>query len=291
MDCVQSANNGHKLLKCRNFLFIDTESNYEDSIKLCKVFNHELAVVDIKSGRVSGNSLKRLTKKIKKQLPSFSDGLYGIGLKFQRVNETFEGNWVNRKKFNVQNNKKVKHYLNLLEFDCIRVLVDVTSQSLELDSCNNSYQPLCTELSEGSTQITTINTTNTPKTNTSVKNISQTDNMVQNKSEFGCNISTNILLTSLSLLAVMLIFLTIVYSYKKCFEKNQKQETDTNNIKPSKSNLKKEDIKKVENDIYVEAEPVKMYRIEYNKSIMNEKEQSDKQYNKKLRPPSNYVDL
>ena len=81
MDCVKYEKKENKLLKCGGFLFIDTESSYKDSVKLCKNFNHELAVVDIKSGRVFGNSLKRLTKKIKKQDPSFDDGLYGIGLK------------------------------------------------------------------------------------------------------------------------------------------------------------------------------------------------------------------
>ena len=82
MDCVQSDNEGHKLLKCGSFLFIATKLNYEDSVKLCKKFNHELTVVDKESGKAYANSLKRLTKKIKKQDPSFDDGLYGIGLKF-----------------------------------------------------------------------------------------------------------------------------------------------------------------------------------------------------------------
>ena len=244
MDCVKSENNWQKLIKCGNLMFIDTESNYEDSIKLCKNFNHELAVGDVKSSKAYGNNLKRLTRKIKKQFTSFNDGLYGIGLKFQRVNETFEGYWVNGNMFDIKNNRKIKNYLNLLDFDCSRVLVDNTSQSLEFDSCNRSYPTLCTELSEGSTQIETTSPINTAKTDITVKNMSQTYSMVQNKLQSGCNKSANLLLTSLSLLTFMLILLTIVYLYKKFFKRIQKKEVDTNEIKASKSNIKKEDIKK-----------------------------------------------
>ena len=54
-----------------------------------------------------------------------------------------------------------------LDFDCSRVLVDSTSQSLELDSCISIYPPLCTELGESlSSTLSTkqIDTTKTPKT-------------------------------------------------------------------------------------------------------------------------------
>ena len=265
MDCVKSENNWQKLIKCGNLMFIDTESNYEDSIKLCKNFNHELAVGDVKSSKAYGNNLKRLTRKIKKQFTSFNDGLYGIGLKFQRVNETFEGYWVNGNMFDIKNNRKIKNYLNLLDFDCSRVLVDNTSQSLEFDSCNRSYPTLCTELSESlSSTLSTkqTDTTNAPKNDLIRKNMTQTDNFKQNISQNACNLSTYIFLASLSLLAIMVIL-------RNKYEK----------------------IKKDENDIYIEAEPVEIYRFEKNKSIMHEKEQNEIQRNENLRPPSNYVDL
>ena len=117
--------------------------------------------------------------------------------------------------------------------------------------------------------------------------------MVHNKLHTDCSLSKKLLLVSLSLLAVILVLLTIVYLYNKCFKKKQEQETDKSSIIKSetKTENKYDNISNVENDVYVEAESVKIYRIGYNKSIMHEKEQSEIERNKTLRPSYSYVEL
>ena len=140
-----------------------------------------------------------------------------------------------------------------------------------------------------STEMTTDQSTSVQFRPTTKTSIPQSDSINQGIPQTACYVSKNVFLTSLALLAVVVAVLIILVLYIIYVKKKQNDEITEKDRATSKATveLDYEDIEKVETDVYVEAECVKVHRIVNNKNIKFEKAQNDEAQNEKVQ----YVNL
>ena len=123
-------------LKCNEFLFVDNQLKFGDSVKYCKDHNYELAKINIKYGDAEDDELNKvLTENLKNH--------YRIGLKFENKDGTWYGTWSNGEVYRQAIGDIGLFSLEHINDDCYEVVINKDLESLYLIDCNRKYPPLC----------------------------------------------------------------------------------------------------------------------------------------------------
>ena len=140
MTCASDENEIYQT--CNDYLFVNKQKTFEDSISFCKYNSRELAKIKIKSTNVDHKSSYVDDDKLKEYLSKAKYNYYRIGLKIKNNEGTWVGKWSNGDNYDVSEKIdlfKPEHENN----KCYDVIINKSSGWISKIRCADSFHFLC----------------------------------------------------------------------------------------------------------------------------------------------------
>ena len=127
--------NSFEFLICKDYLFVNAYSDFQESVDFCNYNNRELAKIKINSTRVGDDELIKCISKS-------TEIYYRIGLQFKNNEGTWVGKWSNGDQY--EKNKEIRLFSpDHKKDECYDLTIDkLTGRLLKL-KCGEPYYFLC----------------------------------------------------------------------------------------------------------------------------------------------------
>ena len=232
MSCQKLLDKPYDFVECGEFLFINKQSNYEDSINICKNHGYELAYINIMSGLAVETGLKENTYK---QLNYFqlNKEYYRVGLRFLYENGTWRAKWSNGVFDDVLKIDDVRLVDSHKNDNCYDVLIYKNMKDIFRVDCNRSDVFLCRKPTIINETKSTEGTIHPPTTTSTTFTASSGNYDVTSPSTTISNQNNASLLIGLSVAFSVIFLIAVILLAYICF--NKRKQEDKNKLEKSQN--------------------------------------------------------
>ena len=212
MACTPFDDGYDKYQICNEFLFVNKQMNFEDSVEYCEGHKYELAKINIKSGNADDDELRKYSSEL-------FYNYYRIGLQFRNKDGSWFGQWLNGDSYDTTSSGEIDIFNNIVNDECYDVIINRDLKRLQRISCGRSDQFLCKKPGNRITPKTPVDKIHPP---TTIVTSSSGHNYNTLTSVSNTNQAASSVLVGLSVASSILFFIAIILLTYTCYNKRKK---------------------------------------------------------------------